>query len=453
MGFPMGIRTGLIITRKEMLMRFNLSQKTFFNILLIITILVLSFLICRRIIEGKGIYLNSVVLSSPTRDQSNVQKQIKELGDIYQLVKDNFVVEPNREFLFENAIKGMVSSLDPYSEYMNADEYNEFIISTKGEFGGIGVEITIEDGFITVIAPLEDTPAFRAGVMPGDKILKVDSVSTEGMSTSDCARRVRGKPGTSVSLKILHKNDDTPIDITLVREVIRMKSVKDAKVINEKYNIGYVRITAFQEDTAELLREALKQLENQKIRSLIIDLRFNSGGLLESAVKITNFFVVSGTIVSIKGRKIDETRKAEVSESIMPSVKLVILVNGSSASASEIVAGTLQDYQLATLIGSRTYGKGSVQSVFTIKDNSKNIKGALRLTTARYYTPSGRCLERDKSVKNYGLEPDIIVEMAPSEETQLLKARLLARGAETDDETDDFIDVQLERAIQFLSEK
>ncbi len=434
-------------------MRFNLSQKTFFNILLIITILVLSFLICRRIIEGKGIYLNSVVLSSPTRDQSNVQKQIKELGDIYQLVKDNFVVEPNREFLFENAIKGMVSSLDPYSEYMNADEYNEFIISTKGEFGGIGVEITIEDGFITVIAPLEDTPAFRAGVMPGDKILKVDSVSTEGMSTSDCARRVRGKPGTSVSLKILHKNDDTPIDITLVREVIRMKSVKDAKVINEKYNIGYVRITAFQEDTAELLREALKQLENQKIRSLIIDLRFNSGGLLESAVKITNFFVVSGTIVSIKGRKIDETRKAEVSESIMPSVKLVILVNGSSASASEIVAGTLQDYQLATLIGSRTYGKGSVQSVFTIKDNSKNIKGALRLTTARYYTPSGRCLERDKSVKNYGLEPDIIVEMAPSEETQLLKARLLARGAETDDETDDFIDVQLERAIQFLSEK
>ncbi|MFH0888309.1 MAG: S41 family peptidase, partial [Planctomycetota bacterium] len=385
----------------------------------------------------------------------NIRKNTRELENVYRIVRANFVVEPNQDKLFESAMKGMVSSLDPYSEYMDADEYSEFLVSTQGEFGGIGIEISIEDGFITVISPIEDTPAFRAGILPGDKILEVNGDSAEGMSSSECAKRVRGKPGTSVNLKILHKNEDSPEDITLVREIIKLKSVKDVKVIDKESGIGYLRITNFQVDTSSLFDAALEQLKKEEMKSLIIDLRFNGGGIMDDAVKITNRFISSGIILSLKGRTVSEEIKAESSETTMPTIPLVVLVNGSSASASEILAGALKDHHRATLIGSRSYGKGSVQTTFPVTDESKNIKGSLKLTIARYYTPSGRCLERDKDKKDYGLEPDIVVEMSPKEEAQLLKYRLKSNQSMPADDLDEdlskFADVQLERAIKFLA--
>ena len=363
--------------------------------------------------------------------------------------------------MFESAIKGMVSGLDPYSQYMNADEYNSFISETKGEYGGIGVEISVEDGIITIIAPFEDTPAFRAGILPGDKILEINGETTEGLSISDCSKKVRGKPGTSVTLKILHK-DETTVDITLVREVINMKSVKDIRIVDRKARIGYLRITAFQEDTADLFDQALQKLQDKQMNSLIVDLRFNGGGLMDAALKMANRFIPSGILISLKGKTMNEEIKADSGDKAITATPIVILVNGSSASASEILAGALKDHRRATLIGSHTYGKGSVQSVFTIRDAKKNVTGAVKLTTARYYTPSGRCLERDKGVKDFGLEPDILVEMSPQEEAKLLKTRLNPaskaadptdeRAGDPDDGTDDFTDVQLERAIKFLQE-
>ena len=425
------------------------------HIFLLIIMLTLLWFSGKSAYDGKWSYLKAATLDSKDVASPNIQKNIKELENVYQLVRDNFVVGPNQNQLFESAIKGMVSSLDPYSEYMNADDYSEFLVSTRGEFGGIGVEISIEDGFITVISPIEDTPAFRAGILPGDKILEINSDSTEGMSTSECAKRVRGKPGTSVNLKILHKNEDSPEDITLVREIIKIKSVKDVKVIDKKSGIGYLRITNFQENTSTLFDTALEQLKKEEIKSLIIDLRFNGGGIMDTAVKMTRRFIQSGIILSLKGRTVSEEIKAEPLETTMPTIPLVVLVNGSSASASEILAGALKDYHRATLIGSRTYGKGSVQSIFPIMDESKNIKGALKLTIARYYTPSGRCLERDKDKKDYGLDPDIIVEMSGKEEVRLLKYRLKSSQSMPPDDSDDdlsnFVDVQLERAIKFLT--
>ncbi|MDI6733446.1 MAG: S41 family peptidase, partial [Planctomycetota bacterium] len=363
-------------------------KSSLLNISLIaLVVLVVWFIITARTADN----INASVKEG---SKANIKSNLDELKNLYSLIADKFVVEPNKDQLFENAMKGMVSALDPYSEYMNAEEYNEFVESTRGEFGGIGVEITIEDGFITVVTPIEDTPAFRAGLLPGDKILEIDGVSAEGMSITECARRVRGKPVTSVTLKILHKNDDMPVNITLVREIIKIKSVKDVGIIDKKHRIGYLRITAFQEDTLKLFDEGLKKLQEQGMKSLIIDVRFNGGGLMETSVKIANRFIAQGIIVSVKGRIFTEERKSEPDSATVSDIPVVVLVNGSSASASEIVAGALQDHRRATLIGSRTYGKGSVQSVFPITDaGGKTIKGAIKLTIARYYTPSGRCLE------------------------------------------------------------
>lgn len=423
------------------------------NVVFLIILLALTFLVGKTILDNKDFYLRATTNLSVTQEP---KKNLQDIENVYQLIKDNFVVEPSKDQVFENAIKGMVSGLDPYSEYMNADEYNEFVSSTKGEYGGIGVEISVEDGIITVIAPFEDTPAFRAGILPGDKILEINGESTEGLSTSDCSKKVRGKPGTTVTLKILHKDADITVNITLVREIINMKSVKDVKIVDRKTRIGYLRVTGFQEDTAGLFDEALKKLQDKQIKSLIIDLRFNGGGLMDTALKMANRFIPSGILISLKGKTVKEEIKANSGDKAITTTPIVILVNGSSASASEILAGALKDHHRATLIGSHTYGKGSVQSIFTIRDAKKNVTGAVKLTTARYYTPSGRCLERNKGVKDFGLEPDILVEMSPREEAKLLKTRLnpASKAADDpDDDTGDFVDVQLEKAIKFLSEK
>ncbi|MEW6025675.1 MAG: S41 family peptidase [Planctomycetota bacterium] len=432
----------------------SISYQKGLNAVILVVLLAITFLVGKTILDGRSFYLRAAPAAT-TLNATDTKRNLQDIGNIYQLIRDNFVVEPNENQAFENAIKGMVGGLDPYSQYMNADEYNDFVSSTKGEYGGIGVEIALEDGIITVIAPFEDTPAFRAGLLPGDKILEINGETTEGLSVSDCSKKVRGNPGTTVTLKILHKNAETTEDITLVREIINMKSVKDARIIDRKAHIGYLRITAFQEDTAELFNQALEKLQNQQMKSLIIDLRFNGGGLMDAALNISNRFIPSGVLVSLRGKTINEEIKADSGDKAITATAIVVLINGSSASASEILAGALKDHHRATLIGSHTYGKGSVQSVFTIRDAKKNVTGAVKLTTARYYTPSGRCLERDKSVKDFGLEPDIIVEMSPQEETQLLKTRLNPASRapdETEEETGEFVDIQLERAIKFLRE-
>ena len=423
------------------------------NAVILLILLVLTFFAGKAVYDGKSFYIGAAA-STVTPSQNN-QKNLQDIENLYQLIKDNFFKEPNKDQVFENAIKGMVSGLDPYSVYMDADEYNDFVSSTKGEYGGIGVEITVEDGIITVIAPFEDTPAFRAGLLPGDKILEVNGESTEGLTTSDCSKKVRGKPGTTVTLKILHKDADAAVDVTLVREIINMKSVKDVRIVDRPAGIGYLRVTAFQEDTADLFDEALKKLQDKQMKSLIIDLRFNGGGLMDAALKMANRFIPSGVLISLKGKTINEEIKADSGDRAITSTPIVILVNGSSASASEILAGSLKDYHRATLVGMHTYGKGSVQSIFTIRDAKKNVTGAVKLTTARYYTPAGKCLERDKGVKDFGLEPDILVEMSPQEEAKLLKTRLnpASKAADdSDEDTGDFRDVQLERAIKFLQE-
>ncbi|MBI5778562.1 MAG: S41 family peptidase [Planctomycetes bacterium] len=421
------------------------------NVVFLIVLLAMTLLVGKTIFDGKSFYLRAAPNSSVSQPS---QKTTQDIENIYQLIKDNFFREPNKDEVFENALKGMVSGLDPYSQYMDADEYNSFISETKGEYGGIGVEISLEDGIITVIAPFEDTPAFRAGLLPGDKILEINGESTEGLTVSDCSKKVRGKPGTTVTLKIFHKDAEAAVDITLVREIINMKSVKDVRMVDRKARIGYLRVTAFQEDTADLFDAALKTLQDKQMRSLIIDLRFNGGGLMDAALKMANRFIPSGILISLKGKTLNEEIKADSGDQAITETAIVILVNGSSASASEIFAGALHDHHRATLLGSHTYGKGSVQSVFTIRDAKKNVTGAVKLTTARYYTPSGRCLERDKGVKDFGIEPDILVEMSSREEAKLLKTRLNPASKAADDpdeDTDNFADVQLERAIEFLS--
>jgi carboxyl-terminal processing protease len=423
------------------------------NSVFLLLLLSITFLVGKTLIDNRGLYLKAAAPATGV-SQSN-QKTIQDIENIYQLIKDNFFKEPNKDQVFENALKGMVSGLDPYSEYLTADEYNEFISSTKGEYGGIGVEISIEDAIITIIAPFEDTPAFRAGLLPGDKILEINGLSTEGLSTSDCSKLVRGKPGTPVTLKILHKNAKAAVDITLVREIINMKSVKDVMLIDRPARIGHIRITAFQEDTADLFDAALKQLQDKQMKSLIIDLRFNGGGLMDAALRMANHFIPEGVLISLKGKTVNEEIKANSGDQVITTLPIALLINGSSASASEILAGALKDHHRATLIGSHTYGKGSVQSIFTIRDAKKNVTGAVKLTTARYYTPSGKCLERDKGVKDFGLDPDILVEMSPQEEAQLLKTRLNPASTTADDPDEnasDFTDVQLERAIKFLKE-
>jgi carboxyl-terminal processing protease len=424
------------------------------NVVFLIVLLAMTFLVGKTILEGRNFYAGATAATTTSPAQNN-QKTLQDIDNIYQLIKDNFFKEPDKNQAFENAIKGMVSGLDPYSQYMDAAEYNDFVSTTKGEYGGIGVEITLEDGIITVITPFEDTPAFRAGILPGDKIFEINGESTEGLNTSDCSKRVRGKPGTTVTLKILHKDAEATVDITLVREIINMKSVKDVRMVDRKARIGYLRVTAFQEDTADLFDAALKTLQDKQMESLIIDLRFNGGGLMEAALKMANRFIPSGTLISLKGKTMNEEIKADSGDQAITGTAIVILVNGSSASASEILAGALKDHHRATLLGSHTYGKGSVQSVFTLRDAKKNVTGAVKLTTARYYTPSGKCLERDKGVKDFGIEPDILVEMSPQEEAKLLKTRLNPASKAADDPDDgtaDFTDVQLERAIKFLQE-
>ncbi|MBI4834920.1 MAG: S41 family peptidase [Planctomycetes bacterium] len=409
-----------------MIISFKISK---LHIVLFIFALVAAFLIATKISGGSS-------------DSQIVEKEVKKIVTVYDIIKNNYVNDVKSEDIFNNAFKGMLNNLDPYSDYFSPDEYREFQISMKGELTGVGMEITMENGMLKVIAPLEDSPAFRAGILAGDHILEIDGESTESFTLSDCFRRIIGKEGTEVTLTLLHQGEDTPQKITVIREKIKIKSVKYAHIINKEENIGYIRITNFQEDTSESFAQEVKNLREKGIKSLIIDLRFNGGGLMIPAVEISNMFIKNGIIVSTKGRAEDskEIYKAEPKNAVFDGVPLVILINGYTASASEIFSGAIQDHKKGILVGSRTYGKGLVQTLVEIPGD----KSAVKLTISKYYTPSGKCLQRQKD-KNYGLDPDELVELSTAEEVELLKAR--SRG----DQIDITHDKQLEKAIEKLS--
>lgn len=343
-------------------------------------------------IFGPGVFR---VLSDNRED---TYKGLKIFSDVIELVEKNYVDEVESKKLIENAIQGMVSSLDPHSSLLTPESYKELQIDTQGEFTGIGIHVTMRDNLVTVIAPIEGTPAYKGGIKAGDKIIKVDGVTTDNLR--DAVKRMRGPKGTEVTVTIIREGEPKPIDFDLVRDVIPIHSVKST-TLSPGY--GYVWVTHFRENTFDDLVDALEKLESQDppLKGLVLDLRDNPGGVLDQAIRISDLFLENGIIMTSKGRhkRHNRTYRAHKDESRSRTYPMVVLINGGSASASEIVAGALQDQKRALIIGTTSFGKGSVQAIENLRDGY-----ALKLTIARYYTPSGR------SIQAKGVEPDIIVQ-------------------------------------------
>ena len=325
-------------------------------------------------------------------------KDIKTFNEVLDMVRKNYVDEVDTTSLMQGAINGMMKSLDPHSSYMTPELYKELEVETQGQFGGIGIEIMILKEVLTVVSPIEDTPAFNAGIKSGDQILKIDGKSTKDITTMEAVKKLRGPKDTKVTISILRENMTAPKDITLTRAIIQIKSVKVKKLED---NIGYIRIAAFQERTVDDLRKALKEVteKNNPLKGLVLDLRNDPGGLLTQAIEVSDVFLKSGMIVSTRGRaKSMETKSMARDDNNEISCPIVVLVNEGTASAAEIVAGALQDNGRALIVGTQTFGKASVQTVIPLEGGS-----ALKLTTARYYTPKGRSIQAE------GITPDITV--------------------------------------------
>ena len=382
-------------------------------------------------------------------------ENIKTFTEALSIVKKNYVEEMKTKDLVYGAIRGMLTSLDPHSGFMSPEAYKEMQVDTKGEFGGVGIQIGIKDSILTVIAPIEDTPAYRAGIKAGDKILKIDDVNTRDMGLFDAVTKMRGPKGTPVKLNIFREGWKEPKDFIIQRDIIKIKSVK-YKMLEEE--IGYIKITQFQEQTANDLSDALEKLNTEKLHSLILDLRNDPGGLLNSAVDVSSQFLPPGKlVVYIKDRSGEKTEyRTGGSRPFYEKPLMAVLVNQGSASASEIVAGALKDLRRAVIIGVQTFGKGSVQSVIPLSDGS-----GLRLTTARYYTPNGT------SIQSTGISPDIAVKLEPKDgmkEHTVVRERDLERHLKNEQKGEDSQweeekapievsekdDIQLQRAIDLL---
>jgi carboxyl-terminal processing protease len=348
---------------------------------------------------------------------SDTYRQLNLFGDVFERVRSDYVEKPDDKKLIESAISGMLSGLDPHSSYMDAKSFRDMQVQTRGEFGGLGIEVTMEDGLIKVVSPIDDTPASKAGILANDIITQLDDEAVQGLTLNQAVDKMRGPINTKIKLTIVRKGQDKPLQITLTRDNIRVRSVR-AHV--EDGDIGYIRITTFNEQTTEGLKREItsltKQIGEDKLKGFILDLRNNPGGLLEEAVTVSDTFLDRGEIVSTRGRNPEETqRRVAHPGDMIHGKKLIVLINGGSASASEIVAGALQDHKRATLVGTRSFGKGSVQTIIPLGSGN----GALRLTTARYYTPSGR------SIQAKGIEPDIeVMQDVPDD----LKARTDTKG-------------------------
>jgi len=332
---------------------------------------------------------------------SDTYRNLNLFGDVFEKIRSDYVEKPDEQKLVEAAINGMLGSLDPHSSYMDAKSFRDMQVQTRGEFGGLGIEVTQEDGLIKVVTPIDDTPASRAGILSGDVISAIDGENVQGLSLNQAVDKMRGAPDTSVTLKILRGSNKDPQDIKLTRAVIQIKSVRERQ---ESDDIGYIRITQFNEQTFEGVRAAIQKFQNDipaaKFKGYILDLRNNPGGLLDQSIAVVNCFLDRGEIVSTRGRNADETMRYNAHPGDLSKGKpVVVLINGGSASASEIVAGALQDHKRATILGTRSFGKGSVQTIIPLGQNN----GAVRLTTARYYTPAGR------SIQAKGIDPDVTV--------------------------------------------
>jgi carboxyl-terminal processing protease len=343
----------------------------------------------------------------------DVYSQLNLFGAVFERVKASYVEKPDNAKLIEGAITGMVTSLDPHSRYMNAKSWTEMQETTSGEFGGLGIEVTMEDGLVKVVSPIDDTPASKAGIMSGDLISKIDGEAVQGMTLEQAVNKMKGPVDTKTKLTIVRKGADAPLEVAITREIIHVRPVRFRV---ENSDIGYIRISSFNEQTTDALKKAIasitKQVPSEKLAGYVVDLRNNPGGLLDQAVSVSSAFLQRGEVVSTRGRSPEETQRFTAHGGDLTRGKpIVVLINGGSASASEIVAGALHDHKRATIIGTRSFGKGSVQTIIPLGSGN----GALALTTARYYTPSGR------SIQAQGIAPDIeILQDVPPE----LKGRM-----------------------------
>ena len=402
------------------------------------------------------------VKESTDQTKESVYEEYEEFVKVVKELQDKYVDEIKINTILVNAYRGMLSGLDPYSQYFSPEDMEDLKIETEGEFEGLGIEVIVKEGLLTVITPLLDSPAFKAGILVGDRIVKIDGETTENMSIRDAVKKLRGKLGTKITLTVVHEGDTTPTDITIERAKIHVQSIRGARMVDNDYKVGYLAVTNFQENTVRDMDAAIQDLLKKGMKCLVLDLRFNPGGLLNVAVDMADKFLERGVIVSTKGR--DKTQNYVYQahkKGTYPNFPLVVLVNNGSASASEIVAGAIKDHKRGLLLGIKTFGKGSVQSLIPVGDG----KAALKLTTARYYTPSGVCIHEK------GIEPHVKVQLNFAEikalhehlaminidaminETKVNKVNgteTVLKGTVGAKEKPQYIDMQLERAIDIM---
>jgi carboxyl-terminal processing protease len=368
-------------------------------------------------VAGIAALVGALAWSAPEdRARGDVYRQVELFADVLSQVEQQYVTPIDDREAMEGAIQGMLSSLDPHSSYMDAAEYRDFMqVQTRGEYGGLGIEVTTEDGAVRVIAPIDDTPAARAGIQGGDYIIAIDGENIVGLVLNDAVQRMRGEPGTQITVTVAREGVD-PFDVTLTREIINVRAVT-ARI--ESGDIGVIRISTFNERTSDMLRDAIRtvrQTASPRLRGVVLDLRTNPGGLLQQAVSVSDAFLDGGEVVSVRGRQPEDVQRYNARRGDdLAGVPVVVLINGASASAAEIVAGALQDRNRALIVGTTSFGKGSVQSVIALNGGRD---GALRLTTARYYTPSGR------SIQGLGIEPDMEVAARRIEPSRLARLGL-----------------------------
>ncbi len=360
-------------------------QTSFFVFLIFIIAIIFLGFIPERLLNAKN-------------HRQDTYKHLQVFGEVFKEVQDKYVEEISDKELIEAAISGMLQSLDPHSSFLGSNDYDEMKVKTKGKFGGLGIEVTLKDGVVKVVSPIDDTPASKAGIKSGDLIIGIDGSSIRGLSLGEAVEKLRGPVGSKVNITILRDKND-PFDITIKREIIKISSVKS----NTIFDIGYIKLKTFSETTTNSMRDEIKKIKKKlgnNLKGFILDLRNNPGGLLDQSISVTDTFLSEGEIVSTRGRKNDDTKRFFATDGdILDNLPLVIIINNGSASASEIVAGALKDHGRAIILGTRSFGKGSVQSIIPIQND-----GAIRLTTARYFTPSG------VSIQAKGIDPDILVE-------------------------------------------
>jgi len=397
---------------------------------------------------------NSAEAKRPNDEE--VYKELELFTDALSIVQSDYVEEPGAKDLIYGALKGMLATLDPYSQFLDPDSYNELRVETEGHFGGLGIEITIRDELLTVISPIDDTPAFRVGLMAGDRIVKIDGELTRGITLLEAVKKLRGRPQTEVTLTVLREGENKLQDFTITRDIITIKSIREARLLED--SIGYIKLSDLRENTSRDLREAVERLREEEMDSIILDLRNNPGGLLDVSIAVAELFLERRQlVVSTKGRLRHQNLELRTRiDGIINDIPLVVMINEGSASASEIVAGAIQDHHRGVVIGMKSHGKASVQTIFPLKDGS-----ALRLTTSKYFTPSGR------SIHGEGIIPDVVVpfEREDAEEDKDQAEEIFKKiesdengggestdeaAADAEEEPEFHIDNQLARAVDLI---